>query len=52
MGTLGGADSCVTRMIVFCSVVLQFAQQIEDLVGALGVEIAGRLVGDDQRRDR
>ena len=28
----------------------QLAQQVENLLGAFGVEVAGRFVGDDQRR--
>src|SRR5438552_11377708 len=29
---------------------LQFAQEVQDFFGRAGVEVAGRLVGDDQRR--
>ena len=41
--------SCVTMMIVLFSA-RAARQQVEDFVGGLRVEVAGRLVGDDQRR--
>ena len=42
--------SCVTMMIVLFELRAEDLHQRENLVGALGVEVAGRLVGDDQFR--
>ena len=33
-----------------CSVLRQLAQQVEDLFGGAGIQVAGRLVGHDERR--
>ena len=42
--------SCVTITIVFLKSLLSVSSSVEDLLGALRVEVAGRLVGDEERR--
>ena len=44
--------SCVTITIVFLNSWFSVSQQVEDLLGALRVEVAGRLVGDEHGRVR
>ena len=44
------AGSCVTIRMVFPNSLLSFSSSVEDVVGALAIEVAGRLVGDDDRR--
>ena len=41
---MGNEDDGLLQRLV------QFAEQVEDLVGRLGVEIPGRLVGDNESR--
>ncbi len=42
--------SCVTMTIVFSNSSFSRAQQVENLARALGVQVAGRLVGHQQQR--
>src|SRR5438067_2538066 len=45
---LGGAGVVGDDDDRFFQSSLQFRQQIENLIGGLGVQVAGRFVGDDQ----
>ena len=44
------AGSCVAKMKVQCGLAVELFDEVEDLPGGDGVEVRGRLVGEDELR--